>query len=50
VLWLLCAALEAISPLFGGRAALLGLLGVVLNVALIGLYFTLKWRADQERR
>ena len=28
VLWLLCAALEAISPLFGGRAALLGAVGV----------------------
>jgi len=29
---------------------MLGLVGVVLNVVLIGLYFTLKWRADQERR
>jgi hypothetical protein len=50
ILWLLCAGLEAISPIFGGRAAALGLVGVVLNVVLIGLYFTLKWRADQERR
>jgi hypothetical protein len=50
VLWLLCAGIEAISPLFGGRAALLGFLGVGLNLALIALYFTLKRRADQERR
>jgi hypothetical protein len=50
VLWLLCAGLEAISPLFGGRAALFGVMAVVLNVVLIGVYFTLKWRADQQRR
>jgi hypothetical protein len=50
VLWLLCAGLEAVSPLFGGRAALLGLMGVALNVTLIALYFTLKWRADHDRR
>ena len=50
VLWLLCAGIEAISPLLGGRAALLGIVGVGLNVSLIALYFTLKWRADQERR
>jgi hypothetical protein len=50
ILWLLCAALEAVSPAFGGRAATLGLVGVVLNVVLIGVYFTLKWRAEQERR
>jgi hypothetical protein len=50
VLWLLCAALEAVSPFFGGRAAVLGAVGIALNVALIAAYFTLKWRADQERR
>ena len=50
ILWLLCAGLEAISPLFGGRAALLGAVGMALNVTLIAVYFTLKWRADQERR
>ena len=50
VLWLLCAGLEAFSPLFGGRAALLGIIGVALNLGLIGLYFTLKWRSEQERR
>jgi hypothetical protein len=50
VLWLLCAALEAVSPFLGGRAALLGAMGVALNVALIAGYFTLKWRADQQRR
>src|ERR1700760_1679666 len=47
VLWLLCAGIEAVSPLLGGHAAMMGVVGVVLNVALIGLYFTLKWRADQ---
>ncbi len=50
VLWLLCAGIEAFSPLLGGRAAMLGVLGVGLNLALIAAYFTLKWRADQERR
>lgn len=50
VLWLLCASLEAISPFLGGRAAMLGVMGVALNVILIGLYFTLKWRADHQRR
>ena len=49
VLWLLCAGLEAISPMLSGRTALLGLVGVGLNVMLIGIYFTLKWRADQAR-
>jgi hypothetical protein len=50
VLWLLCAGLEAISPLFGAHAALLGSMGVVLNVVLIAVYFGLKWRADQQRQ
>ena len=50
VLWLMCAGLEAMSPFFGGHAALLGAVGVGLNVALISVYFTLKWRADRERR
>ncbi len=50
VLWLLCAGIEAVSPLLGGRAALLGIVGVALNLSLIALYFGLKWRADQERR
>ena len=50
VLWLLCAGLETIAPFFGGRAALFGVTAIALNVVLIGVYFTLKWRADQERR
>jgi hypothetical protein len=50
VLWCLCAALEAVSPFFGGRAALLGAVGIALNVALIAAYFTLRRRAEQERR
>ena len=49
VLWLLCAGLEAISPMLAGRTAVLGLAGVALNVVLIGVYFTLKWRADRTR-
>ena len=50
VLWLLCAGLETISPFFGGRVAVMGAIPLALNVALIGLYFTLKWRADHARR
>jgi hypothetical protein len=50
VLWLLCAGIEAISPLLGGRAAMMGIVGVGLNVTLIAVYFTLKWRAEQTRR
>ena len=50
VLWLVCAGIEALSPLFGGRAAMLGLVGVGLNVTLIAVYFWLRRRAEQERR
>jgi hypothetical protein len=35
--------------MLSGRTAILGVVGVVLNVLLIGVYFTLKWRADQAR-
>ena len=37
VLWLLSAGSAAVSPLLGGRAALLGVVGVGLNVTLIAL-------------
>ena len=49
VLWLICAGLEAVSPMLSGSTALLGLVGVGLNVVLIVVYVTLKWRADQAR-
>ncbi len=50
VLWLLCAALEAVSPFFGGRAALLGRCWDRAQRRADCTLFTLKWRADQERR
>ncbi len=49
VLWLLCAAIEAVSPALGARGAVTGALGVTLNALLVALYFLLSWRADQER-
>jgi hypothetical protein len=49
VLWLLCAVIEAISPLLGARGTFVGALGVALNVALVGIYFGLSWAAEQER-
>ena len=49
VLWLLCAVIEAISPLLGARGTFVGALGVALNVALVCIYFALSWAAEQER-
>jgi len=49
VLWLLCAAIEAVSPALGARGAATGALGVALNALLVALYFLLSWRAGQER-
>jgi hypothetical protein len=48
-LWLLCAAIEAVSPALGARGAATGALGVALNGLLVALYFLLSWRAGQER-
>jgi|SRR5574337_63 len=48
--WLLCAVVEATSPLLSARAAPIGLFGALLNVALIAGYFYLSWRAVRERR
>jgi hypothetical protein len=48
-LWLLCAAIEAVSPALGVRGAVTGVLGVLLNVLLVAIYFLLSWRAAQER-
>jgi hypothetical protein len=49
ILWLLCAVIEAISPLLGERGTFVGTLDVALNVLLIGAYFVLSWRARLER-
>jgi hypothetical protein len=49
VVWLLCAAIEVVSPALGVRGAATGALGVALNVCLVALYFLLSWRAGQER-
>ncbi len=49
VLWLLCAAIEAVSPALGARGAMTGALDVTLDALLVALYFLLSRRADQER-
>jgi len=49
VLWLLCAVIEAVSPLLGARGSFVGGLGVALNTALVAGYFALSWRASLER-
>ncbi len=49
VVWLLCAAIEVVSPALGVRGAATGALSVALNVCLVALYFLLSWRAGQER-
>jgi uncharacterized membrane protein YphA (DoxX/SURF4 family) len=49
VLWLLCAVIEAVSPILGARGAFVGAVAVGLNLALIAIYFVLNWRARRER-
>ncbi len=49
VVWLLCAAIEAVSPALGVLGAVTGAPGVALNVLLVALYFLVSWRAGQER-
>jgi hypothetical protein len=49
VVWLLCAAIEAVSPTLGVRGAVTGAPGVALNLFLVAVYFLLSWRAGQER-
>jgi hypothetical protein len=49
VVWLLCAAIEAVSPALGVHGAVTGALGVTLNIVLVALYFFMSWRAGQER-
>jgi fatty acid desaturase len=49
VLWLLCASVEAVLPLFGPGAATIGRGGALINFALIAGYGLIAWRARQER-
>lgn len=48
-IWLLCAVVEAVSPFLGPGAAAFGYFAALLNVALMGGYFLLSWRAVRER-
>jgi hypothetical protein len=49
VVWLLCVAIETVSPALGVRGAVSGVAAVGLHIALAALYFFLSWRAGQER-
>ena len=49
VVWLLCAAIETVSPALGVRGMVSGLFGVALNLVLAALYFFLSWQAGRER-
>jgi hypothetical protein len=48
-IWLLCAVVEAASPILSPRAAAIGYGGALLNVALVAVYFLLSFRAVRER-
>ncbi len=48
-IWLLCAVVEAASPVLSPRAAAIGAGGALLNIALVAGYFLLSWRAVRER-
>ncbi|WP_158813221.1 DUF6163 family protein [Methylocapsa sp. S129] len=49
VLWLICAATEIMSATLGAGASMTGALGVILDGALIAVYFALSWLAANER-
>jgi hypothetical protein len=49
VLWLICAASEILAAVLGAGASLTGALGVILDLALIVVYFALSWLAANER-
>lgn len=49
VLWLICASTEVMAATLGAGASLTGALGVVLDGALIAVYFALSWLAANER-
>jgi len=48
-IWLLCAVVEAASPVLSPRAAAIGYGGALINIALVAGYFFLSWRAARER-
>ena len=48
-IWLLCAVVEAASPILSPRAAAIGYGGALLNVALVAGYFLLSFWASRER-
>ncbi len=48
-IWLLCAVVEAASPILSPGAAAIGYLAASLNVVLVAAYFLLSWRAVRER-
>ncbi len=48
-IWLLCAVVEAASPVLTPRSAAIGLSGAALNVVLAVGYVSLSWRAVRER-
>jgi hypothetical protein len=48
-IWLLCAVVEAASPVLSPRAAAIGYGGALLNIALVIGYFVLSWRAVRGR-
>jgi hypothetical protein len=49
VLWLICAATEVMAATLGAGASMTGAVGVVLDCALIAVYFALSWLAANER-
>jgi hypothetical protein len=49
VLWLICAATEIMSATLAAGVSLTGAVGVVLDGALIVVYFALSWLAANER-
>jgi hypothetical protein len=49
VLWLICAATEVMAATLGAGVSLTGVLGVILDGALIVVYFVLSWLAANER-
>ncbi len=48
-IWLLCAVVEAASPILSPRAAAIGYGGALLNIALVAGYFLLSFRASREQ-
>lgn len=48
-IWLLCAMVEAASPVLSPRSALIGYSAAALNVVLVVGYFVLSWLAARER-